>query len=235
MQHWPSLHRSITRPILSTLSHKLRSSGLFTIICLRHASVTPKTAREGRREQPRYAFIEEAESPGRYLPGGYHPIYIGDVLNHRYHIVHKLGFGSFSTTWLARDTKRKDRYTALKIKTADSSLDSKETTTWSQLSATADLEGKPKAALRDMSKTLILPIWDEFKVDGPNGVHQCIATAPARITVAEAQDASYTRLFQPRVARAIAAQLIQAVAYMHSRGYVHAGKLILTTYHRPVS
>lgn len=53
--------------------------------------------------------------------------------------------------------------------------------------------------------------------------------APARIIVAEAQDASYTRLFRPRVVRALAAQLICAVALMHMKGHVHAGKLLKIT------
>ncbi|KAF2124670.1 kinase-like protein [Dothidotthia symphoricarpi CBS 119687] len=42
------------------------------------------------------------------------------------------------------------------------------------------------------------------------------------MSISEAREASYVRLFQPSVARAIAAQLIQAVAYMHTRGIVHA-------------
>lgn len=181
MQHWLSPHRR-THPILSTLSHKLHSSGLSTSVILHHASVTPKIVKEGGGGQPRFAFIEDAEPLGRYVPGGYHPIHIGDVLNQRYHVMHKLGFGSYSTIWLAKDMRRNDSYTALKIKTADSSLDSKETATWRQLSVGPSSEGQPKAALRDISKAPILPIWNEFKVDGPNGAHQCIVTAPARIS-----------------------------------------------------
>ena len=45
-----------------------------------------------------------AEDLGNYCPGGYHPILLNDKLHDgRYEIVHKLGFGSFSTVWLARD------------------------------------------------------------------------------------------------------------------------------------
>jgi serine/threonine-protein kinase SRPK3 len=45
-----------------------------------------------------------AEELSVYSPGGYHPIHINDHLKDgRYKILNKLGFGSFSTVWLARD------------------------------------------------------------------------------------------------------------------------------------
>ena len=45
-----------------------------------------------------------AEDLTRYCPGRYHPVHLGDSFNDgRYEILHKLGFGAFSTVWLARD------------------------------------------------------------------------------------------------------------------------------------
>ena len=39
-----------------------------------------------------------------YRPGGYHPVVLGDALKDgRYEIRHKLGYGGFSTVWVARD------------------------------------------------------------------------------------------------------------------------------------
>lgn len=41
-----------------------------------------------------------------YKPGGYHPVALGDTLKDgRYIIYHKLGYGGFSTVWVARDSK----------------------------------------------------------------------------------------------------------------------------------
>jgi len=45
----------------------------------------------------------DAEYPDVYRPGGYHPVHLGDVYCQRYRVIHKLGFGSYSTVWLARD------------------------------------------------------------------------------------------------------------------------------------
>lgn len=44
------------------------------------------------------------EAIARYRPGGYHPVRIGDIFNNgKYKIVSKLGYGVYSTVWLARN------------------------------------------------------------------------------------------------------------------------------------
>lgn len=41
-----------------------------------------------------------------YRPGGYHPVLLGDMFNNgQYKVLRKLGEGSYSTVWLARDLK----------------------------------------------------------------------------------------------------------------------------------
>ena len=45
----------------------------------------------------------DLESPNEYQPGGYHPVHLGDIYCERYRVINKLGFGSYSTVWLARD------------------------------------------------------------------------------------------------------------------------------------
>ena len=52
-----------------------------------------------------YFSPEEAEAVESYQPGGYHPVHLGDRYNGQglYKILHKLGFGSYATVWLAKD------------------------------------------------------------------------------------------------------------------------------------
>ena len=38
-----------------------------------------------------------------YHPGGYHPVHLGDTIRHRFRVLRKLGYGVFSTVWLAVD------------------------------------------------------------------------------------------------------------------------------------
>lgn len=38
-----------------------------------------------------------------YRPGGFHPVYIGDVYADRYRVLNKIGYGVYSTVWLVKD------------------------------------------------------------------------------------------------------------------------------------
>lgn len=74
----------------------------------------------------------------------------------------------------------------------------------------------------DDRASMVLPILDGFVLGGPNGQHPCIVTPPARMSLASAKSATYGHnIFTLPVARAIAAQLAQVVAFCHSQGVVH--------------
>jgi hypothetical protein len=51
-----------------------------------------------------YRLIDDVEDLDRYQPGGYHPLQVGDELDNAcYRVIDKLGYGGYSTIWLARD------------------------------------------------------------------------------------------------------------------------------------
>lgn len=132
-------------------------------------------------------------------------------------IVHKLGYGSYSTIWLARD-EQTAKYVAIKVGTAD--YGSKEVETLSRISACA-------VENREFGGNLIPLVLGRFNVDGPNGTHPCFVTAPARCSLADAAEAANYSPFQLHVARSISAQLAMAVAYIHELGYVHGGQFFV--------
>ncbi|KAK1976348.1 kinase-like domain-containing protein [Colletotrichum cereale] len=157
-----------------------------------------------------YEHIDDVERLDFYRPRGYHPIKIGERLRDRYIIVHKLGFGSYSTLWLARD-EQLAKYVAIKVGAVDNS--SKEVDILSRFSA-CTVENV------QLGGSLIPLILDCFNLDGPNGTHPCSVTAPARCNLAEVLEPG-SGPFQLRVARSLAAQLAIAVAYVYHLGYVH--------------
>ena len=53
-----------------------------------------------------------------YKPDGYHPVHIGEILLERYVIMQKLGYGHFSTAWLALDSKY-GNYVCIKIQKSE--------------------------------------------------------------------------------------------------------------------
>jgi serine/threonine-protein kinase SRPK3 len=159
-----------------------------------------------------YEPLEGIERLDNYRSGGYHPIKIGDQFHGRYRVVHKLGHGSYSTTWLARDEQSR-RYVAVKVCTADSNP--KET------DILFTLTDAQCPSVKSPGRTMLPSILDRFSIQGPNGNHLCYVTAPARATLSGVKDGSWIRLFQLDVARALAAQLAIVVDYIHAQGIVH--------------
>lgn len=158
--------------------------------------------RENRHFQ--YNWIDGAESLEKYKPGGYHPIMIGDTLNERYRILDKLGFGGYSTVWLARDILL-EHYVAVKVGIANSLPN--ETKIVRALSAPLS----SSSSAHPGRSSIPVPL-DEFELHFPNGTHPCYTMTPAQCNLREA---SFSRLFPIEIARALLGGLALAVAYMH--------------------
>ncbi|KAI3799339.1 hypothetical protein L1987_34632 [Smallanthus sonchifolius] len=111
-------------------------------------------------------YTSEDEGTEDYRRGGYHAVRIGDKFKHsRYVVQSKLGWGHFSTVWLAWDTQ-KSRYVALKVQKSaqhytEAAMD--EITILKQIA-----EGDPD------DQKCVVKLLDHFKHSGPNGQHVCM-------------------------------------------------------------
>ncbi|KAH6874381.1 kinase-like domain-containing protein [Thelonectria olida] len=99
-----------------------------------------------------------------YRPGGFHPVYIGGVLNDRYKVLNKIGYGVYSTAWLCRGGI-KTAFRALKVLSGECYGQHKDT-----------FEEEILTHLRDgdhneMGYAYICHLVDDFVHKGPNGVH----------------------------------------------------------------
>jgi serine/threonine-protein kinase SRPK3 len=61
------------------------------------------------------------EPISKYKKGGYYPVSIGEIFNNRYRIIKKIGWGVFSTVWIAYDYKESNIFKVLKIQQANES------------------------------------------------------------------------------------------------------------------
>jgi serine/threonine protein kinase len=160
------------------------------------------------------------ESIAYYRKGGYHPIHIGDVLQNRYRIVNKLGYGAYGTVWLAEDLDS-GRCAALKVLAAE--VSDKEV---SEVSVLRHL--KQRRQLNDggsNGQEFLMELLDDFMVEGPNGTHQCIVTEVLGPSIGADVDEIYDEERYPiDIAKKLVAQVIRGVAYLHSCGVIHGGK-----------
>ncbi|KAK7307429.1 hypothetical protein VNO77_40482 [Canavalia gladiata] len=109
---------------------------------------------------------EDDEGFDSYRKGGYHAVRVADQFaGGRYIAQRKLGWGQFSTVWLAYDTKASS-YVALKIQKSAAQFAQAALHEIEVLSSIAD--GDPS------NSKFVIQLIDHFKHTGPNGQHLCM-------------------------------------------------------------
>ncbi|AFZ81263.1 protein kinase domain-containing protein [Theileria equi strain WA] len=128
----------------------------------------------------------DSEDPKGYVPGGYHPVKIGDIYDNRYRIEAKLGWGYFSTVWLASDLQaRPHSFVAIKVQRSAKAHTNAVYDEISLLKKVRDgvlsenwmsYKGAYTDLLGDFyNKTRgVISYLRDFRVSGPNGEHVCV-------------------------------------------------------------
>lgn len=188
------------------------------------------------RPEMEYEWLEWLSDPERL----YRPTKIGEIIDSphgEYQIVHKLGKGSSSTVWLARHCEHPG-YVAIKIfKAAPDGLSSdherhmdrhdfsKESTLWETLSMDLIDENGDHC-------DFILKLISSFHLPGPGiegqprRMHECLISPLAYCDLRTIRRREKYGMFRLDTARTIVAQLVEAIAELHSRGFVHRGKQV---------
>lgn len=112
------------------------------------------------------SYTSEDEGTEDYRRGGYHAVRVGDSFKQgTYIVLSKLGWGHFSTVWLAWDTLH-SQYVALKVqKSAQHYTEA----------AMDEIKILKQVAEGDPDDTrCVVKLLDHFKHSGPNGHHVCM-------------------------------------------------------------
>lgn len=171
---------------------------------------------------------EEVEYVERYYSGGYHLTLIGDKFEDgKYVIIHKLRHGTSSTVWLAQNTLVDGEYVALKILTAVATETTNEHNILAHLHSKSNSKHPGHAYVAATSLG-----W--FWFSGPNGYHLCLGEVVGCNLQTCKDDGIPKWNFPIKTSRAIAAQVILGLAYMHSLGVCHGGIVLRPFNHKLV-
>ncbi|KAJ2996251.1 hypothetical protein NUW58_g1034 [Xylaria curta] len=158
-------------------------------------------------------YLDDIEDVQLYRKGGHHPTHLGDMLNDRFEVVHKLGSGGFGLVWLCYDMVQ-EKWRAVKVMTAEYSKGEIENRIYGRLREQAS----PKM-LEDSH--IIIPV-EEFWIQGPNGRHHCLvlpvlggSVSQWRLGLEPDEQQTATEI------RKYCYQVTEAVRFMHHLGICH--------------
>lgn len=177
------------------------------------------------RKDPKKAFVvktsrdhldmssEEEEEEEEYKKGGYHPVAIGDTFfNGKYMVEAKLGWGHFSTVWLANNTNEKNQVALKIVKSAHHYTDA----------ARDEIKILQKATSSDPNNEYyIVRLLDHFEINGPHGLHVCMVFEKVGCNLLTLiRMYKYKGLPIPLV-RIIAKQVLIGVEFLHRCMIIH--------------
>ncbi|TVY18369.1 Serine/threonine-protein kinase SRPK, partial [Lachnellula arida] len=148
-----------------------------------------------------------------YEPGRHHPVHLGDLLNKRYEVIHKLGSGGYANVWLCcDDTSDVPQFAAVKIIMAEESTYDCPELRVNKLKALGLDEGP-------LAEHFCLP-QDKFDISGPNGQHYAFVYPVLGPRVSRLLNV--VRFRDPeRILRELSLQTAKAMAALHLGGICH--------------
>uniref|UniRef100_A0AAY4E419 non-specific serine/threonine protein kinase n=1 Tax=Denticeps clupeoides TaxID=299321 RepID=A0AAY4E419_9TELE len=177
---------------------------------LKNASLQTDPALQEQNEEVMGSDDEEQEDPNDYCKGGYHHVKIGDLFNGRYHVIRKLGWGHFSTVWLAWDIQCK-RFVAMKV------VKSAEHYTETALDEIKLLRSVRNTDQHDTNRERVVQLLDDFRISGVNGTHVCMVfEVLGHHLLKWIIKSSYQGLPLPCV-KSIIRQVLQGLDYLHTK------------------
>ncbi|KAF0456446.1 kinase-like protein [Gigaspora margarita] len=174
------------------------------------------SATSSAEEEPEKLLTEDEEDLEDYCKGGYHPVKIGDIFSEgRYVVIRKLGWGHFSTVWLAKDNRR-NRHVALKV--VKSAPHYTETALDEIKLLQKIVDANPDAP----GRRHVVELLDHFQHRGPNGVHVCMVFEVLGENLLSLIKRYNHRGIPAHLVKQITKQVLMGLDYMHREcGIIH--------------
>ncbi|OKL55777.1 hypothetical protein UA08_08895 [Talaromyces atroroseus] len=152
--------------------------------------------------------IEEERIPS-YKAQQYYPAFIGEIVNTKYQVIGKLGYGSSSTVWLCWDLEN-HQYVALKIN-VNSSASHRELPIYDRINQIRSNHPGQKC---------LRMLLDSFDISGPFGRHHCLVHQPLGMSLYDLQMRARDQVFSKDVLRTSIRQLLAALDFLHMEAHI---------------
>lgn len=153
----------------------------------------------------------------------FYPMQMGEVINDRYQITAKLGFGGRSTVWLARDlrtsTKCLSNYVSIKV-----------TVTNDEDKEICDNELERLIHITHANRGhsgyyAVRTLLEHYFIHGPAGEHLCLVFEPLRDSLFTLKHHWPDHKVPAKVLKVVAKVMLQALNYLHTQCHIiHGGK-----------
>ncbi|MCJ1397750.1 hypothetical protein MMC11_000946 [Xylographa trunciseda] len=176
-----------------------------------HLPWPPSTAHAPNLDE--FTQIEEEKTP-YYDPQRFYPTRLGEILDARYQVATKLGYGTSSTVWLARDLYQwrwsPERYVAIKINPIDRAT---RNVAESELHNTQAITN---ANHRHEGWSFVRTLLDNFMIAGPQGNHVCLVFEPLREPLWLLNERFEGNTIPSNLLKVMVQMLLQGLDYLHT-------------------
>ncbi|MCJ1367849.1 hypothetical protein MMC16_006985 [Acarospora aff. strigata] len=169
--------------------------------------------------------FEEEQLPW-YRPDQFYPVRIGEILDSKYKVLGKLGYGAHSTVWLCRNI-RHTGFVAIKVCTRDADQSAP---------IHREMQFYKHVSLLDSQhhgQRFIRGLFGTFKITGPTGQHLCLVHPPMHMTIQELQYRNQSRRLNEQLLKWTMSNLLKALSFLHDEAKVvhtdiNASNIMLT-------
>ncbi|KAF4525250.1 hypothetical protein B566_EDAN014553 [Ephemera danica] len=158
---------------------------------------------------------EEQEDADDYCKGGYYPVKLGNIFATRYYIIRKLGWGQFSTVWLAWNLPE-SKFVAIKI--VKCALQYTE----AALDEISMLKRIRETNPNDEKRERVIQLLDHFKEISRYGTHMCMVFSVLGYNLLRLITESDYKGIEISQVKNVIRQILEGLVYLHDVcGIIH--------------